>query len=424
MMIYLLAIIPYFFLRIVNSHPKERFKEVIIACAYVVGSEVFFRMTKAYLFYETGKYLVILFIALGLFYDGFKRKAYPYTLFLLFLIPGILVSYENISYDANFRTMVMFNLSGPICLSVVSIYTYGKSLTYKDFLSILNFLIYPLTAMTMYVILYRPDLRDVITNTAASAAASGGYGPNQVATVFGLGIFVLFSRLFIPYKNKLVYFIMILLLCLMTLRGILTFSRGGILTGAIMSGCFLLFYFMYSNVKSKVSSVFKLGGAIGVVVLIWLFSLAQTGGLIENRYTNRDSLGREKGDITTGRADIIDTELSTFMENPFLGVGVGTMKGIRLEATGIEAATHNEVSRMLSEHGMFGIFALLILIIVPIFNNPLGMKNIYFYPLLLFWFITINHSAMRIAAPAFIYGLSLITITREKKNSVHREQTV
>ncbi len=318
----------------------------------------------------------------------------------------------------------MFNLSGPICLSVVSIYTYGKSLTYKDFLSILNFLIYPLIAMTIYVILYRPDLRDVITNTAASAAASGGYGPNQVATVFGLGIFVLFTRLFIPYKNKLVYFIMILLLCLMTLRGILTFSRGGILTGAIMSGCFLLFYFMYSNVKSKVSSVFKLGGAIGVVVLIWLFSLAQTGGLIENRYTNRDSLGREKGDITTGRADIIDTELSTFMENPFLGVGVGTMKGIRLEATGIEAATHNEVSRMLSEHGMFGIFALLILIIVPIFNNPLGMKNIYFYPLLLFWFITINHSAMRIAAPAFIYGLSLITITREKKNSVHREQTV
>lgn len=424
MMIYLLAIIPYFFLRIVNSHPKERFKEVIIACAYVAGSEVFFRMTKAYLLYETGKYLVILFIALGLFYDGFKRKAYPYALFLLFLIPGILVSYESISYDANFRTMVLFNLSGPICLSVVSIYTYGKSLTYKDFLSILNFLIYPLIAMTIYVILYRPDLRDVITNTAASAAASGGYGPNQVATVFGLGIFVLFSRLFIPYKNKLVYFIMILLLCLMTLRGILTFSRGGILTGAIMSGCFLLFYFMYSNLKSKVSSVFKLGGAIGVVILIWLFSLAQTGGLIENRYTNKDSLGREKGDITTGRADIIDTELSTFMENPFLGVGVGSMKGIRLESTGIEAATHNEVSRMLSEHGIFGIFALLILIIVPVFNNPFGMKNIYFYSLLLFWFITINHSAMRIAAPAFIYGLSLINITREKKNSVHREQTV
>ncbi len=421
MMLYLLAVIPYFFLRIVNSKPKDKFREIMIACAYVAGSEVFFRMTKAYFFYETGKYLVIFFIIVGLYYNGFKRKAYPYALFLLFLVPGILVSYENISYDANFRTMVMFNLSGPICLSIVAIYTYGKSLNYKDFLKILNFVVYPIISMTVYIILYNPDLRDVITNTAASAAASGGYGPNQVATAFGLGIFILFSRLFIPYKNKLVYFLMIIILSFMTLRGILTFSRGGILTGAIISACFVFFYFIFSNLKSKAKSIFKLGGVLGVVILIWIMSLAQTGGLIENRYTNKDSLGREKGDITTGRADIINTELNSFLESPFLGVGVGSMKGIRLQETGIKAATHNEVSRMLSEHGMFGIFALMILIIVPIYNNPIGIKNIYFYSLLLFWFLTINHSAMRIAAPAFIYGLSLITIKREKKNTLHRK---
>ncbi|MFT4699173.1 MAG: hypothetical protein ACI9SJ_002336 [Flavobacteriaceae bacterium] len=28
---------------------------------------------------------------------------------------------------------------------------------------------------------------------------------------------------------------------------------------------------------------------------------------------------------------------------------------------------------------------------------------------------------MRIAAPAFIYGLCLLTITREKKNFIHRK---
>lgn len=420
-MLYLVAIIFYFLFRIIKSDPNNKFKEVLIAAAYVAGVEVFLRMTKAYFLYETGKYLVMLFIVIGFFYNGFKRKAYIYILFIILLVPAILVSFESISYGNNFRTSILFNLSGPLCLSFVAIYTFGKQLTYKDFLSVLNFMVYPIISMLVYIILYNPDLRDVITNTAANVAASGGYGPNQVATVLGLGIFILFSRLLIPYNNKVVQILMMIILAVMTLRGVLTFSRGGILTAAIMSLTFLIIFFLYTNLKSKIGSVFKLIGVLGLVSLIWALSIAQTGGLIENRYTNKDSLGREKEDITTGRAEIIETELGAFFENPFLGVGVGSMKFIRLEETGIKAATHNEVSRMLSEHGIFGVFALLILILTPIVNNPLGIKNIYFYPLLLFWFLTINHSAMRIAAPAFIYGLSLITITREKKNTLHRK---
>jgi hypothetical protein len=33
---------------------------------------------------------------------------------------------------------------------------------------------------------------------------------------------------------------------------------------------------------------------------------------------------------------------------------------------------------------------------------------------LIFWFLTINHSAMRIAMPAFMYGLSVLIITNPK----------
>lgn len=421
MMFYLFAIIPYFLLRIVKSQPHERFNEVIIACAYVAGAEVFFRMTKAYLFYETGKYLVIFFIVIGFLYNGFKKSSYPYGIFLILLIPGILVSYENISYDVNFRKAVLFNLSGPVCLSLVAIYTYGKILTYKEFFKILTFIVYPIIAMTIYIILYNPDLRDIITNTAASSAASGGYGPNQVATIFGLGIFILFSRLFIPYKNKTVHFLMLFFLAVMAFRGILTFSRGGILTSVIMCIVFLISYFLFTNLKTKVKSVFKIFAVIGVLLFIWMLTIIQTGGLIENRYANKDALGREKDDITTGRLELISTEIDAFKTHPFFGVGVGQVKGYFLREKGITLPTHNEVTRMLSEHGLFGIFALLILIVVPIINNPFGNKNIYFYPLLLFWFLTINHSSMRIAAPAFIYGLGLITIQREKKTAIHRK---
>lgn len=421
MMVYLLALIPYFTIKIIRAKKYDRVKQVLIATSYTAGVEVFLRMTKAYLFYETGKYLVIFFIFLGLFYDGFKRKAFPYAIFFLLLLPAVFVTFENLSYDANFRKAILFNLSGPLTLSIVAIYMYGKSLTYKDFLTVINFLVYPIIAMTVYIFLYNPDLRDIITNTAANSAASGGYGPNQVATILGLGIFVLFSRLLIPYKNNLVHFLMMFFLAAMVYRGILTFSRGGMLTGAIMVVAFTFLFFSLTNIKTKATTIFKLLAVAGVLVFIWTLSLLQTGGLIENRYANKDALGREKEDITTGRADLAVVEFEAFKSHPFFGIGVGRSKGFFVDELGIELPTHNEVTRMLSEHGLFGILALLILLIAPIANNPFGLKNIYFYPFLIFWFLTINHSAMRIAAPALVYGLGLINITREKKNTVHRQ---
>lgn len=414
MMLYFVGFVIYFIIRIVKAN-KHRTYAVLTAVAYSSGIEVFLRMTKAYFLYETGKYLVIFFVAMGLFYEGFKKNAYPYVLFLLLLIPGIAVTYIRMNYELDFRKAILFNISGPLTLAIVSIYAYGKKLTFKDFLAVLDYIIYPLIAMTVYIILYRPDLRDVIKNTAANAAASGGYGPNQVATVLGLGAFLLFSRLLIPYKNKIVHFIMMFFLAAMVYRGFLTFSRGGMLTAAAMIVVFLFLYFFITNIKTKVKTIFKLLAVGGVLVFIWTLTLLQTGGLIENRYTNKDALGREKEDVTSGRVDISKTELDAFFQNPYFGVGVGQGKSFRYETTGIEAASHNEVTRMLSEHGVFGLIGLLILLFAPIINNPWGIKNIYFYPFLLFWLLTISHSAMRIAAPAVIYGLGLITITREKK---------
>ncbi|WP_457615996.1 O-antigen ligase family protein [Lutibacter sp.] len=410
----------FFTIKIAKSS-KNRVLHVLVAASYTAGIEVFLRMTKAYLLYETGKYLVMFFIVLGLFFEGFKKKAYPFTLFLLLLLPGIAVTYINLNYDIDFRKAILFNISGPLTLSLVATFAYGIKLSFKQFLTVLDFMVYPLISMTVYIFLYTPDLREVITSTAANSAASGGYGPNQVATVLGLGIFILFTRLLIPYKNKLVHLIMMFFLAAMTYRGILTFSRGGMLTAVIMVLVFLFLYFFLTNLKRKVNIVFKLLGVAGVLLFIWLLSLAQTGGLIENRYTNKDSLGREKEDITTGRVQLAQVEFDAFKTHPIFGIGVGRSKGYFMDELGIELPTHNEITRMLSEHGMFGILALLILIIIPVVNNPFGVKNIYFYPLLLFWLLTISHSAMRIAAPSFIFGLGLITITREKKNTVHRK---
>jgi O-antigen ligase len=200
------------------------------------------------------------------------------------------------------------------------------------------------------------------------------------------------------------------LLAAISFRGIVTFSRGGVITALFMIAAFIYFYFMKVNVKAKFRISRMVFVLISLGLAVWLFSSIQTSGLIENRYANQDALGREKADVSTGRSDLISFELEEFFKNPVIGVGVGKIKELRQKSEGIEAASHNEMSRILSEHGLFGLIALLILLLTPLFFRMRNKSNIFFYSCYLFWFLTINHSAMRIAAPAFIYGLCLLDI--------------
>ena len=153
----------------------------------------------------------------------------------------------------------------------------------------------------------------------------------------------------------------------------------------------------------------------------WVISSSQTGGLVDLRYANKDHLGREKEDVTTGRGVIFMNEIDGFINNPFFGIGSSGAKDERIEIDGQGVTSHSEVSRTLSEHGMFGIVMLLILIIKPFDFRSENKRNVYFYAFLVFWFATINHSSMRIAAPAFIYGLALLNVTHETP-SLYRKQ--
>lgn len=413
MLLYMVFVFGFWISRVFTKENKHL--EILKAMAYITGAEVFFRMTGAYIFYETAKYAVILFSIIGFFFYGFKIKAIPYAFYLLLLIPGILISLENIGYDVNFRKAVLFNLSGPLTLGVVSLYCFGKKISFSNYLNVLNIMVYPLLSITVYVFLYTPDLQDVITGTASNAALSGGYGPNQIATVLGLGAFILFSRYLIPYKNKVVHVIMLFFLGAMAYRAILTFSRGGVIVSGLMIAAFSIVFYFTTNIKTKIKTSFKVVGLIIISMAIWSFALLQTGGMIGNRYENKDALGNEKEDVTTGRLELFKTEMETFEESPFFGIGVGNVKFKFMDELGKEVASHNEITRLLSEHGFFGVLALIVLILTPLIAKLQGAQNIYFFPFLIFWFLTISHSSMRIAAPAFVYGLALLHITYEKK---------
>ncbi|WP_417887321.1 O-antigen ligase family protein [Zunongwangia sp.] len=400
---------------------KNKNNEALMAAAYLAGAEVYFRMTNGLVFYETGKYMIIVYLLVGMFFKGTSSRTIPYWLYLLLLFPGILIASFNLGYQAEFRKLIAFNLSGPVCLGVVSLYCYYKKIQKRDYQKVILMLLMPLISNMFYLYLYTPSLKDSLINVGANYAATGGYGPNQVSTVFGLGFFLLVTRLF-TVRDKLLNLIDTILLGLMAYRAIITFSRGGVITGVVCILCFVILFYYKQDGVNRGKMLQKMGLLLGAGVLVWFFTLVQTGGLIENRYTNRDRAGRLKSDITTGRAELIETELHAFYTHPLLGIGVGKGKEYRKEELGISIATHNEISRMLSEHGMLGVINLLILISVPLIFWFKFENNYFFLAFLAFWFITINHSAMRIALPEFIYGLSLIYIVDDKKNTLYRKR--
>lgn len=418
---YFIITFVFFLFKIFSSKKEERVSQVLIACAYIIGAEVFFRMTHGAFLYETSKYVIILFLIIGFFFDSFKKGALPYIFYIILLIPGIIVSAIFLDIGVNFRKAIAFNLSGPVCLGISAIYCYNRKITFNSLLNILLAILLPIISTTVYLFLYSPSIKDVLKGTASNFAASGGFGPNQVATVLGLAMFAITVRIFIKPERKTIKILNLIILSLISYRAITTFSRGGVLVGIICISLFIMLYFFMTSSQQKIKLFFIVLLFVVIGNAIWIISSQQTLGLINYRYANKNSAGKAKEDITTGRKGLLEYEVEQFVKNPFLGIGVGNIKEARISETGVRVATHNEVSRILAEHGIFGATALLILIFFPLFFRMNNRKNICFYSLYAFWLFTILHSSMRIAAPAFIYGLCLLNITNEKY-SLHRKQ--
>lgn len=400
---------------------KNRNNEALLISAYVVSAEVFLRMTGGGFLNEYGKYSVLVFMFLGMIYSGFSKNAFLYWLFLGLLIPGIVLATLTLDLDTDVRKAIAFNLSGPVCLGFSAIYCYQRQLSFDRLLGIITAFAIPLAALAVYLFLYTPSVKAVVTGTQSNFETSGGFGPNQVSTILGLGAFVFFVQLVLNSKSKVMQLINAGFVVVFAFRGIVTFSRGGIFTAILMIFIFLAVLYYQANyaTKFKIGIIIMLSFVAGLGV--WGYSSMQTGGLINKRYANQDASGREKKSQLSGREALMDSEMQMFWDNPILGVGVGRNKEIREKETGIVSASHNEITRMLAEHGSLGLIDLIILLCTPIVLFIINRQNILALSFLVFWLLTINHAAMRLAAPAFVYALSLLKVYTVEKPAVHRK---
>ncbi len=402
---------------------KNRNDEALYAAAYIVGAEVLMRMTGGNLLYEIGKYGVIIFIITGMFFKGFSKNAVPYWFYLVLLIPGVVIAITDLDYDENLRKSITFNISGPIALGVAALYTYQRNISMNQLNNILLCTGLPIISCATYLFFYAPDLQSVITGTESNFATSGGFGPNQVATVLGLGLFIFFSRMLFASQSMIYLVINAMLALFIGYRGLVTFSRGGMITSVVMLAVLLFFIYFKINKHGKNKIVGFVIFSVFSISVLFFYSSIQTSGLISNRYANQDAKGREKESKLTGREDIMKSEIDFFMRAPVLGIGVAMGAKLRGDEDGRAVLSHNEITRMLAEHGSLGILALFILLFTPIILYLDNSNNLYLFCFLAFWLLTINHAAMRLAAPSFIYALALLKVIRPDENPpLHRKQ--
>ena len=404
--------------RSANNH-----EEVTLWTAYLVGSEVFLRMTKGIFFYELNKYSVIVFLILGLAIEK-RRHGIPliYFFYLALLLLGIV--FTDVPFGESLRRVIAFNLSGPFLLGMAAIYFYKRIITKEQLFRALFYLMLPIFSMITFMYLRTPDLAEIRFGGVALSETTGGFGPNQVATIIGFAVFVVASFLYVKERLTGFLFADVLVLIYFAYRGLLTFSRGGMMA----AGAALIIFavIMILGGTNKLQNLFKYTIIMSLIMVgIWLYTSNVTGGMIENRYTGKNASGVKKEDVTAGRVDIFQAQLAAFYASPLVGVGVGG--GKYFKQSGAESNTsHDEIGRLIAEHGLIGIFMLILLFITPL-PNILG-QNYYVRAFLisfyLFWFLTINHSAMRVAFPGWIYGLSLIQLTNTNKEESLDEDEV
>lgn len=381
--------------------------------AYLVCSEILWRMSQTTVFWEFGKYgaSAIMIVAL-IRRRKFKMPFLP-TVFIVLLIPAVLITFLTSDLE-EVREKISFNLSGPFFLFISCWFFSNLKLDRLQIKKLFIVLFIPLLTVATTTLFYTVS-NNVTFNTESNAATSGGYGPNQVSAMLGLGVFVGLAC-YLLYNNDLkfkVYFAIGALF--LAAQGVLTFSRGGIYNavGAII----ILVVFQLQNLTQTAKKIVPFI-LVFVVFLILIFPFLDdfTGGKLLERFEDTN---------TSGRIDLIEADFEILSENPFLGVGLGNSKEYRESIVHKGLTSHTEFSRLISEHGLFGVIAVLVLILIAvqcflkqetIFGRALIAGMVAWCCLFMF------NAGMRLAAPSFLWGLCFVNIVgfqlEQRKNSL------
>jgi O-antigen ligase len=391
-----------FWLAISRNRPLEW---VAYVGAYVTGAEVLWRMTRVagtIVFYEYAKYLLAALFLIALVVRGQLSSKWQKLAVVYFalLLPSSLIPLTAHEFDVA-RGDLSFNLSGPLTLTISAIFFSQidpAKLRKRPFLLALIAPVVTMAVITLFVML----VTTVEFVGGSNKSASGHFGPNQVSAMMGLAALGAVLLILEDRASKTFRVLMFLLMAFLLIQSAMTYSRGGLYA---FSGAVIVAFFFY---VARDSTKFWRLVAVGIVALLLADYVvmpkldALTDGSLTKRFTDFG---------LTGRDTLAASELELFRENLVFGVGPGQLVYQR-DVSLANVGAHTEFSRLVAEHGLFGLGSLILLIAIAARTARAGTSGGHKVLALagVTWaFLFMSNAGMRIVAPAFLVGLAGIT---------------
>lgn len=373
-----------------------------IATAMVVGylgaAEVLWRMGRGVLFHEYGKYAVSAIVLVSLLRFPPRRNRALAICYLLCLLPSAYLTLSDLPTFEDARQQISFNLSGPLAMTLCVLFFSQLKVNMVEARRLFFVVLGPVMAVGMFSLVSTLSHSNIEFRNGSNFAASGGFGPNQVSAILGLGILLALLPMFLrrlPWRTQLPT---IAMAGFFAIQATLTFSRGGIVMG--VASLFMALVFLIRDRRSRITLVVValLFSTVGYYVVYPQLEKF-TKGKVTERYTNTDS---------SNRVTLAGYDITIFEDNFLIGVGPGMATDLR-DVLGKRGIAHTEYTRMLAEHGLLGATSLVLFGVLALrtLRQPRDYKSRAMVAAFLAWammFLLID--AMRLAAPAVIFGFA------------------
>jgi hypothetical protein len=386
-------------------------RRIAIACAYMAGSEILWRLGRAKLPWEFVKYATVVLMLVALARVVRLKWDWPAVTYFALLIPSTLYSFATQPFEFA-RQQVSFNLSGPLLLATSTWFFAQLRPTRPDIQRMFLALLAPIVSLGFIAITRTASLDDLQFSDTSNFQTSAGYGPNQVSTVFGFGVLVALLLAILVESRTRERLIYVLFALVLGVLSALTFSRGG-LFGAV-GALAIAAPMMFKGAKNRVTLLVVALGIVGIVQLVILPRLdALTEGALAARFQDTDP---------TGRDVLIKNELEAFTEHPFFGTGPAVLD----DFGAIQTSTHTEFSRLPAQHGIFGVVALGLMALIAL-RDITGQRSTAAKAIsiaLIMWSVlTMGHAAMRIALTPLAFGMAAALFLSQRPSPAPSPQT-
>lgn len=384
---------------------QRRIERVVWIAAYIVGAEVLWRMTGANIFWEFGKYSLSLILLTLLVRTTQQQPPFLAVLYFVLLIPAAWITAFSHPFGEA-RQMISFNMSGPFAL-FLCVWLFQRSVVFgrAEFIRLVLVLIAPILGIASVAAFSTLAVTNLAFHGQSSFATSGGFGPNQVSAMLGLGMVVCVFGLALGQSLILRLVLMSTFLFLLV-QSALTFSRTGLALATIGVAAFIPFILRTTRQRMTV-----------LILLSFFFAFVQQWMIPTlNEFTHGAFISRYTDPSVTHRDEIMRIDLLIWNDHFLFGTGAGGAVAAR-EFYSHRAIAHTEYTRMLAEHGLLGLVALLALLMLgvrPILQNQHPSERGVHLALIFWAFAFMIVSAFRLAAPAFLLGLCWASLNLEQ----------